>query len=84
MASRGPFGVSRARVKTMVRKSRTTLICKRRAATVLGLSGGLRKTKWRGGLGAPLLLYLAAVLFVWLNYATHAKYWLPYQNWLFL
>jgi len=24
------------------------------------------------------------VLFVWLNYATHAKYWIPYQNLLFL
>lgn len=23
--------------------------------------------------------YYAAVLFVWLNYATHAEYWLPYQ-----
>lgn len=25
-----------------------------------------------------VLLYYAAVLFVWLNFATHAKYWLPY------
>ena len=25
----------------------------------------------------------AAVLFTWLNYATHAEYWLPYQNFLF-
>ena len=25
----------------------------------------------------------AAVLFTWLNYATHAEYWLPYQNILF-
>jgi hypothetical protein len=25
----------------------------------------------------------AAVLFVWLNYATHARYWLPYRNILF-
>lgn len=24
--------------------------------------------------------YYALVLFVWLNYASHAKYWLPYQN----
>lgn len=31
----------------------------------------------------PLVLgvvgYYAAVLFVWLNYATHSRYWLPYQ-----
>ncbi len=30
-----------------------------------------------------ILLGYAAVLFVWLNYATHALYWLPYQNLLF-
>ncbi|WP_089729421.1 EpsG family protein [Candidatus Thiosymbion oneisti] len=27
-----------------------------------------------------ILMGYAAVLFVWLNYATHAKYWLPYRN----
>ena len=27
--------------------------------------------------------YYAAVLFVWLNFATHAQYWLPYRNILF-
>jgi len=26
-----------------------------------------------------VVLYAAAVLYVWLNYATHAQYWLPYQ-----
>jgi hypothetical protein len=31
-----------------------------------------------------LVLGYAAVLFVWLNYASHAPYWLPYQNALFL
>ncbi len=31
-----------------------------------------------------LILAYAAVLFVWLNYATHADYWLPYQNVIFL
>lgn len=31
-----------------------------------------------------ILLYYAAIQFVWLNFATHARYWLPYQNWLFL
>lgn len=31
-----------------------------------------------------IILGYALVLFVWLNYATHARYWLPYQNWLFL
>lgn len=25
----------------------------------------------------------AVVLFVWLNYATHARFWIPYQNYLF-
>jgi len=27
-----------------------------------------------------IILGYALVLFVWLNYASHAKYWLPYQN----
>ncbi len=27
-----------------------------------------------------IVLMYALVLFVWLNYATHAQYWLPYQN----
>ncbi|MDX8393340.1 MAG: EpsG family protein, partial [Mariprofundales bacterium] len=31
-----------------------------------------------------IIAYHAAVMFVWLNYATHAKYWLPYQNVLFV
>lgn len=30
-----------------------------------------------------ILAYYFAVLYVWLNYATHAQYWLPYQNALF-
>jgi len=29
-----------------------------------------------------VLLYYMAVLFVWLNFATHAQYWLPYENYL--
>ncbi|OYY26997.1 MAG: hypothetical protein B7Y63_08825 [Sulfurovum sp. 35-42-20] len=27
-----------------------------------------------------IVLMYALVLFVWLGYATHAQYWLPYQN----
>ncbi|MEA3409936.1 MAG: EpsG family protein [Pseudomonadota bacterium] len=27
-----------------------------------------------------VVLGYAAVLFVWLNYASHAEYWVPYQN----
>ena len=30
-----------------------------------------------------IVLGYTAVLFVWLNFATHSKYWIPYQN-LFL
>jgi len=30
------------------------------------------------------VLGYAAVLFVWLNYAAHSRYWIPYQNTLFL
>jgi len=30
-----------------------------------------------------VLFGYALTLFVWLNFATHAPYWLPYQNWLF-
>lgn len=32
---------------------------------------------------AAVVLYCAAVLFVWLNYAVNAWGWLPYQNYLF-
>ena len=28
---------------------------------------------------AGILLYYAAVMFVWLNFATHSRYWVPYQ-----
>jgi len=31
-----------------------------------------------------IVLGYSAVLFVWLNYASHAKFWLPYENILFL
>jgi len=37
----------------------------------------LQTTTW------AILLYYLLVLFVWLNYATHARYWLPYNNYLF-
>ena len=30
-----------------------------------------------------ILLGYATVLYVWLNYASHAHYWLPYQNIIF-
>ncbi len=30
-----------------------------------------------------ILAYYALVLYVWLNYATHARYWVPYSNALF-
>lgn len=36
-------------------------------------------TRARTPLVLGVLGYYAAVQFVWLNYATHAKYWLPYQ-----
>jgi EpsG family len=28
-----------------------------------------------------VIAYAATILFVWLNYATHAEYWLPYASW---
>jgi len=31
-----------------------------------------------------VVLGYVAVMFVWLNFAAHAQYWLPYQNFLFL
>lgn len=31
-----------------------------------------------------VVAYYALVLFVWLNFAVHAKYWLPYQSYLFV
>lgn len=37
----------------------------------------------RQGFGNFLVaLYSGAVLFVWLNYAAHSQYWLPYRWWL--
>jgi hypothetical protein len=33
---------------------------------------------------AGIVLGYAAVIYVWFNYATHARFWLPYQNWLLL
>lgn len=38
---------------------------------------------WRGKHGLAVrggvMLYYGLVMFVWLNYATHSRYWLPYQ-----
>jgi hypothetical protein len=31
-----------------------------------------------------ILVFYLLVLFVWLNYATHSKYWIPYNNILFM
>jgi hypothetical protein len=33
----------------------------------------------RTGIVVGIVLYYAAVQYVWLNYATHAQYWTPYQ-----
>ena len=30
-----------------------------------------------------VVAYYAAVMFVWLNFATHSDFWLPYRSWLF-
>lgn len=30
-----------------------------------------------------VVAYYGAVLFVWLNFATHSQYWLPYRSWFF-
>ena len=37
-----------------------------------------------GTVTAGIVLGYALVLYVWLNYATHARYWIPYKNMLFL
>ena len=35
----------------------------------------------RQGLGVGMVIaYAFAVQFTWLNYATHARYWVPYRN----
>lgn len=31
-----------------------------------------------------IVLFYALILFVWLNYAANARYWIPYQNMLFM
>jgi EpsG family len=41
---------------------------------VMAKEGG-SEAAWVGG----ILLYYGVVLFVWLNFATHAQYWLPYR-----
>ena len=46
---------------------------------MLGARGG-RNTGYTG----LVLLYYGAVLFVWLNYATHAFAWLPYRFYPFV
>ena len=40
----------------------------------------LAKTRWgRTFIVDSVVVYYALVLYVWLNYAVHAKYWVPYQ-----
>jgi hypothetical protein len=34
------------------------------------------------GLTALVVAYSAVIQFVWLNYAQHADYWLPYNNYI--
>ncbi len=41
------------------------------------LAGG--NIRVRTGLVLGVIGYYAAVLFVWLNFATHSQYWVPYQ-----
>lgn len=36
-------------------------------------------SRTRGVLVVSVIAYYAAVLFVWLNFATHSKYWVPYR-----
>lgn len=38
--------------------------------------------KPNGQIVLAVILYSALVQFVWLNYATHARFWVPYQNYL--
>jgi hypothetical protein len=38
--------------------------------------------KWSNGLRFAVVLYSAAVLFVWLNYAVNAGSWIPYQSYI--
>jgi hypothetical protein len=40
----------------------------------IGRSGGLNQV-----IVAGILIYYAAAMFIWLNFATHSGYWLPYQ-----
>jgi len=39
--------------------------------------------KNQGFVVAGVVVYYAAVQFVWLNFASHAFAWLPYRNYLF-
>jgi hypothetical protein len=38
-----------------------------------------RTTQTRTAVVVGIVFYYAAVQYVWLNYATHAQYWTPYQ-----
>lgn len=43
----------------------------------------LGRGRSRRGWVLAVVAYYAVVLFVWLNFAVHAQYWLPYQSWFF-
>jgi hypothetical protein len=47
----------------------------------IGYCFGLIRRGWLAWTTA-VIVYSAAVLFVWLNYAVNAWAWLPYQNYL--
>jgi hypothetical protein len=38
--------------------------------------------KGRGAVIRIILAYYALVLFIWLTYGVHARYWVPYNNYI--
>ncbi len=43
----------------------------------------INKMYWRTIIVIFIILYHSLVLFVWLNFADNAMYWVPYKNWIF-
>ena len=85
-AGRGPAGIAGAPAARLRpgQRSAYSPLARYRALTTAGVSappGGYSPFTPESGrqLTAAVLLYYAVVLFVWLNYAANASYWLPYR-----
>ena len=66
----------------------SSAVVDRIALYVIPLQLAVLSRAWKGrltdGLGvAAIIAYSALILFAWLNFAIHARFWVPYQFWQF-